>query len=135
MPSHSGGCHCGVIRVTFDSEIPAEAFGVRACQCSFCRKHAGHTISDPAGRVTIEVREETSLSRYQFALRTCEFFLCRHCGVYVAAVLTDGDRAWAVVNVHALDDRAAFTGSITPMEYGSEDVGARVSRRKEKWTP
>ena len=33
-----------------------EALQVRACQCSFCRRHGAKTVSDPNGRLTLTAR-------------------------------------------------------------------------------
>ncbi len=131
---HAGGCHCGNLEVRFESEIPAEKLQVRACQCSFCRRHNQRSVTDPAGRVTIAVRDPERLSRYRFGLGTADFFICGRCGVYVGAVLEADGRAWATVNVNALDDRDRFAPG-EPVSFEGEDVAGRVARRKARWTP
>ena len=112
---------------------PAET-ELRACQCSFCRRHGSRAISDPGGAVTIEA-EAAALNRYRFGLGTADYFLCGRCGVYVAAVMTEGERAWSVVIVNALDDAENFTRPVQPMVYDAEDEAARRARRRTKWTP
>jgi hypothetical protein len=52
-----GGCHCGNIAVVFETELSPDAIEIRACQCSFCRKHASRAVADPAGRALISVKE------------------------------------------------------------------------------
>ena len=131
---HRGSCHCGALRLSYRSALPPAETEVRACQCSFCRRHGSRAISDPGGAVTIEA-EEQSLNRYRFGLGTADYFLCTRCGVYVAAVMSEGERAWSVVIVNALDDAERFTRPAQPMVYDAEDEAARRARRRAKWTP
>ena len=135
MGEHHGGCHCGNIRVAYRTAIaPAKAI-VRACQCSFCRKHATRAVSDPEGSLVITVRDESLLSRYRFALHAADFLICRQCGVYVAALMPEGDGGYATLMINALDDHAQYTRPPVPVEYGAEDEAGRRQRRRDKWTP
>ncbi|HKY96098.1 MAG TPA: hypothetical protein VJL84_12370 [Kiloniellales bacterium] len=131
---HRGSCHCGALRVSYRSAVPPGETEVRACQCSFCRRHGSRAISDPGGRVVIEA-EARALNRYRFGLGTADYFLCARCGVYLAAVMTEGERAWSVVIVNALDDAESFARPPMPMVYDAEDEAARRARRRAKWTP
>ena len=132
---YKGQCHCGALGVELDSDrAPSEQI-LGACQCSFCRKHNARTFSDPKAHVTIVAREPQRLRRYAFGLRTAEQILCGHCGVYVAMILTEGDRVWSVLNIDALDERAAFTRSAAPRDYEGETRDERVARRKAHWCP
>jgi hypothetical protein len=136
MHELKGGCHCGNLRVTYRTAIaPADAI-VRACQCSFCRKHATRAVSDPKGSLAITVMDEALLGRYQFALNAADFLICRACGVYVAAFMPDGgEGGFATLMVNVLDDHARYTQAPTAVEYGDEDERGRRQRRREKWTP
>ena len=130
-----GGCHCGNIRVAYRTAVkPANAV-VRACQCSFCRKHATRAVSDPNGSLAITVKDGSLLSRYQFALHAADFLICKRCGVYVAALMPEGDGGYATLMVNALDDHADYPQAPVPVEYGAEGEAGRRQRRREKWTP
>jgi hypothetical protein len=131
----SGACHCGNITVALESALEAPAFEIRACQCSFCRKHGARAVSDPRGRVRFSVREPDALVRYRFALRTAEFLVCARCGIYVAAVLGDGGGSYATVNVNVLDRADEFSRAVTPVSYEAETETARRARRVARWTP
>ena len=133
--SLSGGCHCGALAVELETALPIASLPLRACACSFCRRHAARTTSDPNGRVRVSVRDPANLARYRFGLRTADFLLCRNCGAYVAALYSDGSRAWAVVNVNVLDRRAEFDREVKAVDYGEESAGARRARRQKMWTP
>ena len=131
-----GGCHCGNVQVTFTTQLTPDGITVRACACSFCTRHGARTATDHKGQVHILVRAPSELSRYQFGLKTAEFFVCKTCGVYLAAVLTTEEgRSYATVNINALDARQRFTQLPVEVNYEGEDVGKRIARRKENWTP
>jgi hypothetical protein len=130
-----GQCHCGAIGLEVASDRLPEETALGACQCSFCRKHNARTLSDPKAHVTLTAAEPQQLQRYAFGLRTSEQVICRRCGVYVAMTLTEGGRAWSVVNVDALEDRALFTRAVEPRDYSAEDREGRIARRKARWCP
>ncbi len=133
--THRGRCHCGNLTVTFETSQPAGALQLRACGCSFCRRHLPAWTTDPAGSLEIRVADARLLSRYQFGLRTSEFLLCRRCGVHVAAVCEIDGATYASLNANVLDDRDAFTQPPTPVDYEDEDVARRLARRRRAWTP
>jgi hypothetical protein len=135
MQTHHGGCHCGNVRVAFTSAIDPRDMEVRACQCSFCRRHGSLAAADPQGRLQVTVREPDRMQRYTFGLRTADYLVCRDCGVYVAAVTRDTDQPRAIVVVNALDDRSLFDRKPLEMSYDAEDRQARMARRREKWMP
>ncbi len=130
-----GGCHCGNIKVIFETALDPHALPLRACQCSFCRRHGGVTTSDPAGRLLVEVREPELLRRYRFALGITDFLICRSCGVYVAAAMETDGRMLGVLNVNVLDEHEPFARQPTPMQYGAETAEDREGRRAKVWTP
>jgi hypothetical protein len=135
MTIHKGGCHCGAIRLSYRSELPAAEHTVRACQCSFCRKHASRAVSDPDGLAEITIPDGTKMSPYRFGFATADYVVCRECGVYVAAVMTEGDRSWSVTIVNALDDATEFTGPVVSADFSAEDKDERLARRRARWTP
>jgi hypothetical protein len=133
--SLSGRCHCGDITVVFETDLAPDQIGVRADQCSFCRKHGARTITDPKGRVKITVRAADSLIRYRFGLNTADYLVCGRCGVYVAAVLTDQRSSFATVNINTFESSERFNQPPVPVSYDGETETDRRARRREKWTP
>lgn len=136
MHELKGGCHCGNISVLFKTSVAPEDASPRACQCSFCRKHNTAAVSDNAGELTIDVKEGSKLSRYQFGFKTCDFLVCRECGVYVAAFVGEPDdsKGYATLMSVCLDERARYPAP-SPSDYGSEDAEGRRARRRKVWTP
>ena len=134
MSGYKGGCHCGNISVTFETNKAATDFTPRACDCSFCRKHSTRALSDPGGHIHLNVQREDDLNRYQFGTKATEFLICRSCGVYVSAYMPDGDVAFANVLASVLHDHDRFgSGELT--DYGNEDEASKRARRRQNWTP
>jgi hypothetical protein len=73
MKVHTGGCHCGNICLTFETDLDPSQIEVRACQCSFCVKHGSRAVADPDGRLIISVKDIKRLHRYRFGLRTADY--------------------------------------------------------------
>ena len=132
---HKGGCHCGALQIEFESAIAPEAMEVRACQCSFCRKHASLAVSDPEGSVRVTLKDSTVVQRYRFGLATADYLLCGRCGVYVSAVIEEAGRHYAIVITNALENAERFSRPPMAVTYDAEDEAARRARRRAKWTP
>ena len=129
-----GSCHCAALGFTFRTQIEPAAWTVRACQCRFCRSHGARTVSDPAGQLAFVARDPARLVRYQFGLRTAEFWICAHCGVYVGAVTRDG--RYGLANVNALTEASIpALPAARPMSYDGETEAERIARRAQRWTP
>lgn len=131
---YSGQCHCGKLNASFETQKTPQVLGVRTCQCDFCRRVGAINISDPEGEVVIDAIAD-DLIRYRFALRTADFLICRHCGVYIAAVTGDGADIRSTINVAGLRMTEFLAVEEAPMQYGAETAETRVARRAAKWTP
>ena len=122
-------------RLTFTSAVEPHAMEVRACQCSFCRRHGSLAAADPEGQLRATVRDPADMLLYNFGLRTADYLVCRGCGVYVAAVTRDEQQPRAIVVVNALDDRDLFDREPLKVSYDSESRDERIARRRERWMP
>jgi hypothetical protein len=134
MTSYAGGCHCGRIRMTFETALAPESFAPRADQCGFCQRHRAMAIADPAGSMVVHLPVD-SPAPYRFGLGITDFHVCDRCGVWVAATWPDGERLYGVLNVPALDAREQFAGAPVIVDFDGEDVPAREARRRANWTP
>jgi len=131
---YSGACHCGKLKATFETGMTPAELGVRTCQCVFCRRHGAVNISDAAGLITIDA-EPANVNRYRFALKTADFLTCKICGVYIAAVMGEGDKIVSTINVAGLRMENFLNVDEAPMEYSAETTDERIARRYKKWTP
>lgn len=126
-----GTCHCGNLSYELTTRTPPGEIRARACDCRFCRVHGALNWSDPDGSVVIRIAHEQNLQRYRFALRTADFYVCRTCGAYLGAVLTDDEDAWSTVNLRLSE----LSVEQETASYGTEDTTQRIERRKRVWTP
>ena len=130
-----GGCHCGRLRVSFTTGRAPTDLPLRACQCTFCRRHGGLTTSDPEGEVVLTVAEVPPGGWYRFGTGMTDFWVCPRCGVYVGAYIEVNGQGTAVVNTRVLDARDQFTQAPAPMDYGQETREGRIERRMRVWSP
>ena len=135
MSEHRGGCHCGNLRVRLRLTRPPAEVQLRACGCSFCRRHNTRTASDPEGTVDIWADDWSLVQLYRFGSGTAEFVICRECGVYIGAMGDIPSGKAAVINTTCLDDRALFTREPAPTDHDGETTESRIARRAANWTP
>lgn len=135
MKTWRGSCHCGALAFEFLTALEPAAWPVRACQCSFCLKHAGVYTSDPAGSVHFAHREPGLVSRYRFGHKTADFIFCGRCGGYLGAVTEEDGQQLAVLNIRALVPAPEGLPAAQPMSYEGEGTGDRNTRRASRWTP
>ncbi|MBO6783059.1 MAG: aldehyde-activating protein [Alphaproteobacteria bacterium] len=135
MTVYRGGCHCGNIRVAFETGRAPGDFTPQACQCGFCRKHGTAALSDPDGKLTFTIEDPDNASLYRHGLGLTDFIICRTCGVYVGAHMPDPKGDIANVMVNALDDRERFTNPPQPVVRTEEDEESKRVRRRRQWTP
>lgn len=134
MHAHAlrGSCHCGAIRVELELPRAPAAYAPRACDCSFCRKHAAAYVSDSAGRLHIELRDPAALGRYRQGNALAEFLFCKTCGVLVGVAYAEGAGLYATVNERVIDDDPGFADAtpVSPQTLGADD---KVARWKAAW--
>ena len=132
---HDGGCHCGNIHVRLRLSKSPQDSALRACACSFCRAHQTRTVADAGGLFEMWADDWSLVEPYRFGSRTADYYVCRRCGNYIAAVCDTAAGTRAVVNVNCLADRAAFTQAPAVPNYDGEMPEARLSRRAVNWMP
>src|ERR1700726_2338822 len=122
---HSGGCHCGNIHVRLRLSKRPEDNPLRACTCSFCRSHSPRMVADPDGLFEAWADDWSLVENYRFGTGTCDFLICRRCGVFIAAVSETAADARAVVNVNCLSDRERFTSVPAVHDFEGETIETR----------
>ncbi len=132
---HSGGCHCGNIKLHVTLAQSPQESPLRACACTFCRAHSARAVADPDGLAEITAGDWSLVELYRFGSKTADFLVCRRCGVYLGAFCETSAGFRAVINVNSLDDRAAFTATPTVNDYDGETTEVRLARRAVRWMP
>lgn len=128
---YKGHCHCGLLRVEFQTQWKPIQFRLRECDCTFCRRHGARTCRDPAGKLKFFGQPHW----YRFGLNTADFLLCPNCGVYLAAVLRSSDGDFATLNVNCLEIGPKLVQEAKVSRYSAESSEERIARRKASWTP
>ena len=126
--------HCGQVEVTLETAMSVMDLPLRACGCSFCRRHGTKAVADPNGRLSISA-PPNGLNRYRFGLRTADYLICRTCGAYVAAVISGNDAERATLNVTATGISELADRPAEQVDYDRESVEGRRARRLTSWTP
>ena len=132
MTTIEGACHCGNIEFEIETAKAPGEIVARACDCSFCRMHATRNWSDPEGRARLVVHDRSKLNRYRFGQRSIDFYICRDCGGYAGAVLSEPAGRWASLNLRLTAFKDAPEAA---MSYEAQSVAERTERRKCVWTP
>lgn len=132
--SHTGGCHCGGLRWSLDTDVPLVDFTPRACDCDFCARHRAAWISDSKGTLILRIVRAGVLQRYRQGSDQAEFMICRECGVLVAVMAKHTQGAlFGAVNRNAFDRREFPAETIvSPQRLSAE---AKLARWIEIWTP
>jgi hypothetical protein len=139
MPLHTkattlrGSCHCGQVRVEFSTDQDPASLVPRACDCSFCRKHAAAYISDPVGTLSVSARGGV-LRAYRQGSNTAEFLLCGQCDVLVAVTFKQASRLYGAVNSGCLEGNTGLAPAVpaSPQTLSPEE---KISRWLNLWVP
>ncbi len=129
----TGRCHCGNLSFELDwqgnpTEIPA-----RACDCSFCLKHAGVWTSHPTSTLDVTIGDPALVSPYAFGTGTAAFQVCSRCGVVPLVTCEIAGRLYAVVNVNTFEGVDQSSLRRSPASFGAEEVESRLARRQRNW--
>jgi hypothetical protein len=135
MNTFTGRCHCGDLGFAYRTALVPRDWPVRACQCTFCRRHGALSTSDPAGSVEFRIARPESVIRYRFGKHTADFLICGRCGIYVAACMESPGGRFAVINLNTLDPIPGDLAKPGPMDYDAETPEQRTGRREQRWTP
>ena len=129
-----GGCHCGNISLQLELARLPRTYSPRACDCAFCTKHGAAYISDPQGRLRIQILEGEHSRIYRQGSGMAECLLCVNCGVLIGVLYRDSEGLYAAVNVKVTDRPGDFgeQQSVSPRTLAESD---KVSRWKSLWFP
>ena len=130
-----GKCHCGNIHYVLEWPGDGTDIKIRACGCSFCRKHGGSWTSHRDAELIAEVREASLVSNYRFGTQTADFYVCARCGAVPFVTSAIDDRLYAVVNVNTFEGIDPSSLTRTTTNFDGEGTGDRLQRRKRNWIP
>lgn len=132
--TYHGGCHCGVIRYAITTSKTENPLTPRMCNCTFCQRHGVFGISDPDGKLRVEISDRDAINRYSFGHKTAEFLICKVCGVAPVVLSTIDDQLYSVLNGRTVDQPWPFNLAEVPeMDFEAENREERLIRRKRNW--
>ena len=92
-------------------------------------------LADLGGHFEVWADDWSLVENYRFGTKTCDFLICRRCGVFIAAVAEMSAGVRAVVNVNCLSGRESFTSVPVLHKFEGETRETRLSRRAANWMP
>ena len=128
-----GRCHCGNISFKFDLRSDPTEIPVRACSCTFCRKHGGLWTSNPGASLEVDVDDPAHVSRYRFGTATADFHICNRCGVVPVVTSRIDARLYAVVSVNAFEGVEPDMLRPAVANFDDESEETRLARRARNW--
>ena len=136
MITYKSFCHCRAIRVELMTTTDPSRVDIRLCQYSFCRAHVAISASDPDDKIkSLEVLKN-SIGRYKFGTKSCDFIICRHCSVYLGAIMLDNHKTgYATTQIKHFEYFQLFTKKLRQAHYEKEGIEVRLERRPNTWTP
>jgi len=135
MTEYRGGCHCGIVQLTYRTDLEPGRWPLRHDGCSFCHRHGVVATSDPSGEVVFAFAAGREPRRYRFGTRTADFLICGECGVFVAAVTETPGGTRAVINARVLSGVTLDFGKVAVVSLDGESAPQREARRARNWTP
>lgn len=128
----SGGCHCRNIAFGLRCTEEAQPTVARRCDCTFCRPRGARWVSPPGA--TLEIAFGSApVSRYSFASRTAQFWICSRCGSVPLATSEIDGRLYAVVNAEAFTKPVPGLESAPAAAGAGEAIEQKLARRKQTW--
>lgn len=84
-------------------------------------------VSDPSGRLLIDVKESDGLGKYRQGSKTADFVFCKHCGVLIAVISERERMVSGAVNARCLNEYESFGEPVivSPQKLSKEEKTAR----------
>jgi hypothetical protein len=123
MVPHSGGCHCGKVRIEV---IAPSRLSVLECNCSICSKSGYLHLIVPKSRFRL-LQGEEFLTTYAFNTHVAKHLFCSVCGIksfYVPRSHPDGYS----VNARCLDMGTVEAMTIEPFDGREWEKQVREGR-------
>lgn len=132
MISIKGSCHCGNLRVVLGLSQEPGTYQPRACDCSYCTRHAAAYISDAEGSLSLEIEDRRQLKAYRQGSHTADFLLCQNCGVLIGVTYREGRETYMAVNARILNHHVTLGQAVaaSPQKLSAEE---KVARWKKLW--
>jgi hypothetical protein len=129
-----GGCHCG--NISYVAEFPNElyTFTPRACDCNMCKSHGATYASDKNGKLTINIKNESAVSKYRQGSHIADFLICKNCGNMIGVFYVESGCIYGSTNIRTSNEYGLFKAAkeMHLTEVGDEE---RIKLWRENWFP
>ncbi|MWV14947.1 GFA family protein [Pseudomonas sp. L-22-4S-12] len=82
--THSGGCHCGRLRYTFEAPLQ----DIAHCHCSICRRTSGGIVTTWLTVPARSFRWSSGEPAAYASSPSCTRYFCGHCGCHLTLFTT-----------------------------------------------
>lgn len=106
--THTGGCHCGQVKFSFEGPSVIDAI---ECNCSMCAKFGYWHYFLPKTEFTL-LQGEEMLTTYTFNTGVAQHYFCKVCGVKSFYVPRSHPDQYSI-NVRCLDSSTVEAVNIT----------------------
>lgn len=132
MNSIKGACHCGNVRVVLGLTQEPGTYQPRACDCSYCTRHAAAYLSDAEGSLSLQIKDRRRLKAYRQGSHSADFLLCQDCGVLIGVTYREGGETYMAINARILDQDGTLGQAVaaSPQKLSSDE---KVTRWKKLW--
>lgn len=100
MKTYTASCHCGVVKISFETEPITDAL---ECNCSHCERKGLLLIFMPTEKIKV-LSGEGHQTEYRFNKQTIGHLFCKTCGVQVYSKAQFDGKEMSSVNVRTVDD-------------------------------
>jgi hypothetical protein len=129
-----GSCHCGNIKLEFNTPNSPQALWLRKCSCLFCRKQGNINVADPEGFLKIKIENKGNTFFYQMGHKTSDRLFCGACGVYIGGFMTHEGKSFCVLNANTLDTDNNLSVP-TAIDVLAQTPEERILGRMSRWMP
>jgi hypothetical protein len=134
MYTLKGACHCGNIKLEFNTPNSPQALWLRKCSCLFCHKQGNINVADPEGFLTIQIENKENTFFYQMGHQTSDRLFCGNCGVYIGGLMTHDGKSVCVLNANTLDTKNDLSAP-TQINVSAQNPEERILGRMSRWMP
>ena len=128
----TGGCHCGNNSYLAEFTIDPAEYIARLCDCNFCSSHGAAYASDSKGKLVINIKKQSEISKYRQGSRLVDFIICKTCGVLTNVVYKGNNNIYASINIRTADEYSAFgKGKVAHLAQLTDEE--RIKRWESAW--
>ncbi|MGJ8678826.1 GFA family protein [Paraglaciecola sp.] len=125
-------CNCGNVSVKVEFSKPISNFTPRVCDCDFCTQHGVAYVSDPKGKLSVQIRNHGQMVNQKQGNNLADFMICGMCRDLIAATYYNNGKLIASLNSGLLVNQQALL-ELTIVSPKHLMVSDKVKRWQQMW--